>query len=141
MATGCSASCARAHSNLDIHVETQPLEPIDGDIDALGIALRNLIDNALKHGGDGIPAVLANYLKAENIRSVNYRYSREYPITPCSLEDVVDGLWPPDLIALCECLDYQSCEPPDYHPELLNTITALFKSQCRHGIKSALWSI
>lgn len=44
---------ARAHSHLDIHVETQPLEPIDGDIDALGIALRNLIDNALKHGGDG----------------------------------------------------------------------------------------
>lgn len=41
---------ARAQSQLDIHVETQPLETIDGDIDALGIALRNLIDNALKHG-------------------------------------------------------------------------------------------
>jgi two-component system, OmpR family, sensor kinase len=27
-------------------------EEVSGDIDALGIALRNLIDNALKHGGD-----------------------------------------------------------------------------------------
>jgi two-component system OmpR family sensor kinase len=27
-------------------------EPVQGDIDALGIALRNLIDNALKHGGE-----------------------------------------------------------------------------------------
>ena len=26
--------------------------PCSGDIDALGIALRNLIDNALKHGGN-----------------------------------------------------------------------------------------
>ncbi|MGY0196374.1 sensor histidine kinase [Leptothrix sp. BB-4] len=42
---------ARASGQLDIHVESQPLEPIEGDIDALGIALRNLIDNALKHGG------------------------------------------------------------------------------------------
>ncbi len=42
---------ARAHEQLDIHVESQPLEAIEGDIDALGIALRNLIDNALKHGG------------------------------------------------------------------------------------------
>ncbi|MDP4301893.1 sensor histidine kinase [Leptothrix discophora] len=44
---------ARAHGQLDIHVESQPLEAVDGDIDALGIALRNLIDNALKHGGSG----------------------------------------------------------------------------------------
>lgn len=29
-----------------------PATPVLGDIDALGIALRNLIDNALKHGGD-----------------------------------------------------------------------------------------
>ena len=32
-------------------VHGQPL-PVHGDVDALGIALRNLIDNALKHGGD-----------------------------------------------------------------------------------------
>ena len=103
--------------------------------------IATLVHHYIKHGGEGIPAVLANYLKAENIRSVNYRYSREYSVTPCSLEDVVDGLAFNDLVALCECLDYQSCEPPDYHPELLNTITALFKSKCRHGIKSAMWSI
>ncbi len=29
-----------------------PCPPVHGDIDALGIALRNLIDNALKHGGE-----------------------------------------------------------------------------------------
>ena len=35
---------------LALQVAGQPL-PVRGDIDALGIALRNLIDNALKHGG------------------------------------------------------------------------------------------
>ena len=36
---------------LQWQVHGQPL-PVQGDTDALGIALRNLIDNALKHGGD-----------------------------------------------------------------------------------------
>lgn len=40
----------RAGGRLQLSVEDTP-DPIAGDVDALGIALRNLIDNALKHGG------------------------------------------------------------------------------------------
>lgn len=42
---------ARRQERLQIEFRGAPV-PIQGDIDALGIALRNLIDNALKHGGD-----------------------------------------------------------------------------------------
>lgn len=42
---------AVARERLRIEVVGPPLSVI-GDIDAIGIALRNLIDNALKHGGD-----------------------------------------------------------------------------------------
>ena len=42
---------AQRSGRLQLRVHGQP-QPVSGDIDALGIALRNLIDNALKHGGD-----------------------------------------------------------------------------------------
>jgi hypothetical protein len=89
------------------------------------------------------PAALANHLLTTNIRSVNWRYPNHEPapIRRCSLEDVAENLSFPDLVALCECLDYQSCELPDYKNPLLEEITALFRSHVHHGVKSALWSI
>lgn len=41
---------AQRSGQLQLRVQG-PCPPVRGDIDALGIALRNLIDNALKHGG------------------------------------------------------------------------------------------
>ena len=86
---------------------------------------------------------IADELKAINIASVNWRYPNHppEPIAPCSLDNVADGLSFPDLFALCECLDYQSCELPDYSNPLLDQITAQFKANVRHGFKSSLWSI
>ena len=86
---------------------------------------------------------LADLLLATNIVSVNYRYpNREAdPVRPCSLENVAVDLSFPDLVALCERLDYQSCEPPDYSNPLLDLITAQFRANVLHGVKSALWSI
>ncbi len=43
---------AQRSGQLQLQVQ-DPCLPVHGDIDALGIALRNLIDNALKHGGSG----------------------------------------------------------------------------------------
>lgn len=105
--------------------------------------IATIVHHYLEHGGEGMPALLANYLKAMNIRSVNWRYQNHAPveITRCNLSDVAVDLSFPDLVALCECLDYQSCEPPDYTSELLDTITAKFREHVRHGVKSALWSI
>lgn len=42
---------AQRAGRLRLQVQGQPL-PVAGDLDALGIALRNLIDNALRHGGE-----------------------------------------------------------------------------------------
>jgi len=42
---------AAARERLRVEVRGKPA-PILGDVDAIGIALRNLIDNALKHGGE-----------------------------------------------------------------------------------------
>lgn len=43
---------ASRSGQLALRVQGRPV-PVQGDIDALGIALRNLIDNALKHAGSG----------------------------------------------------------------------------------------
>lgn len=97
---------------------------------------------ALQPGTD--TQALADELKRINIESVNYRYAHHGdpdPVTPCSLKDAVPDLTPPDLVALCNCLDYQSCERPDYDGALLATICAQFAANVRHGIKSPVWSI
>lgn len=90
------------------------------------------------------PQKIADRLKAINILSVNYRYAHHgspEPVTPCNLHDFAPDLTPPDLVALCNCLDYQSCELPDYANPLLEAITAQFAANVRHGIKSPVWSI
>lgn len=46
-------------------VHGQPM-PVHGDVDALGIALRNLIDNALKHGGDD--ALVTVHIDGQTLR-------------------------------------------------------------------------
>lgn len=86
---------------------------------------------------------IANELKAINVISVNFRYPNHEPepIEPCSLDDIAADLSFPDLFAICECLDYQSCEPTNYKNPLLDAITAQFKANCRHAVKSPLWSI
>ena len=91
---------------------------------------------------DGAQAI-ADKLKEINIGAVNWRYPNHppEPVTPCSLSAAVDNLTFPDLFALCECLDYNSDEMPDYENPLLDEITAKFKAQYTHGIKSAMWRI
>lgn len=84
---------------------------------------------------------IADALLAANIDSVNYRYDEATEIVPCSLDETLLDPSFADLVALCDCLDCQSCERPDYTNPLLDTITAAFKANCRHGVKSPLWSI
>lgn len=88
--------------------------------------------------------MLADILKKENIRSVNYRYQERTRIKPCDLSQAVrlDTLMPCDIVALCECLDHQSCERPDYIGAALGTVRKAWEEKAaRMGIKSALWSI
>lgn len=92
--------------------------------------------------GDIDPQEIADRLKALNIASFNYRYGAVTPTTPCDLSEVAPPAYHfPDLVALCACLDYQSCELTDYSNPLLAAITTQFKANCLHGIKSPVWSI
>ena len=96
---------------------------------------------------------LANTLKRENIRSVNYRYNQRNRINPCDLSDAMpvgadEGHYRAiDLLQLAECLDYQSCERNDYEKSVayreLQRIIAHFKELASRQPwnKSNVWSI
>lgn len=66
-------------------------------------------NHALPYGTT--PETIAALLYSENVRSVNYRYNERTKRTgfgycPAS----IDGITSVQIIKLCHCLDYQSCE-------------------------------
>ena len=92
---------------------------------------------------------IAVELRRENIRSVNYRYG-ERSRSPKGWETTVDyihleAFQNADKLALIECLDYQSCERPDYAKshagKMLLKAGEYFKSIVKPFEKSSLWSI
>lgn len=93
----------------------------------------------------------ANLLKRENIRSVNYHYNERTKFAPVKFEvdpAVVAAMHTAaDLNQLARCLDYQSCERPEWENSkacaLLNEmrIVALEK-KIELGLgKSEMWAI
>lgn len=104
------------------------------------IALWAAMDSAGKlKGWKDIAQEIADALKRENIKSVNYRYSERTRFKKCDLSKA-EVLQPEDVVSLCDCLDYQSCEHPDYKPGMLAVIRASAFRASR-GHKSDLWSI
>ena len=93
----------------------------------------------------------ADMLKRENIRSVNYRYNERTKITPVKFEvdpaAVAATYTAADLNELARCLNYQSCERPDWETHLayhlLNEmrVEALEKMVENQERKSKMWSI
>lgn len=68
----------------------------------------------------GAAQVFANKLKRENILSVNHRYNEHTPVEPVDMtQSAKDKYSPTDVCCLLACLDYQSCEHPDYDPTLI----------------------
>lgn len=57
--------------------------------------------------------VIADEIKKQNIRSVNYRYNERTKITSCDLTKAI-SLRDVDVVKLAHSLDYQSCERPDW---------------------------
>lgn len=89
----------------------------------------------------------ADALKRENIRSVNYRYKENTRFTKVRLAEA-DGApqyndW--DLVCLLRCIDYQSCERPDYDGtriELAQSFLAARRPSINLGSTApAVWSI
>lgn len=85
--------------------------------------------------------LIADNLKRENIRSVNYRYNEKTRAKPCDISDYWKEASINDLVCLVHCLDYQSCERPDYDVVLLRTIESLLLRFGANPAKSEIWSI
>lgn len=85
----------------------------------------------------------ADSLKRENILSVNYRYQENEPITPVYMgaADPLTAHSIDDIAALVACLDYQSCEHPDYCGKLLGYCAQIAKNLGGDYKKSKVWSI
>lgn len=92
---------------------------------------------------------IAAELRRENIRSVNYRYRERsrfpkgWELTPEYIQ--ISAFNIADQQALITCLDYQSCERPDYAKshagKMLAKAKAYFESIVPTWAKSNLWSI
>jgi hypothetical protein len=90
----------------------------------------------------------ADALKRENIKSFNHRYNestrfRKVNLKAATADDVkqYDGH---DILCLLNCIDYQSCEHPDYNNTYLGLAERLLEAQgnrCSSSTKPNLWAI
>lgn len=90
---------------------------------------------------------IADELRRENVRSVNYRYNERSRHPKGWTVDAVkiSNLANVDRLALIDCLDYQSCERPDYEKshagKMLKSAHAYYQSLTPSWAKSNVWSI
>ncbi len=100
------------------------------------------------------PVTVANELKRENVKSVNFRYKEKTRLIKFTEKDFSDNEFVgrysyADIVALCDCIYYQSCERPSDEWYASVGFSFLKMIQChaqqqskRHNMsKSNLWSI
>lgn len=88
---------------------------------------------------------IADTLKRENIKSVNWRYKesnrfRKVNLNSCTLGDL-DLFTVNDIFALLSCVDYQSCEPTDYDDTIYALAADLLLARGAVPCRSKYWSI
>lgn len=85
---------------------------------------------------------IADLLKKENVRSVNYRYRERQRAGRCDLTQAAPDTQKPEIVAaLCNSLRYQSCERPDYIGLLLNQIQTAAMNASGGRVADDVWSI
>jgi len=93
---------------------------------------------------DGNPQELGQMLVNENYRSVNYRYrERDEPHT-FRYRPYIKPLKPVEVIKLCDCYDYQSCETDDYEKSEAYRLIQGIRSKALHllpGYADAPWGL
>jgi hypothetical protein len=90
----------------------------------------------------------ADALKRENIKSVNHRYKestrfRKVDLNAATADDVnqYDGH---DMLCLLMCIDYQSCEHPDYNNTYFSLAERMLRAlgnNAEHSKREHLWAI
>ena len=101
--------------------------------------------------GHDLAEFYANILFSENVRSVEYRYpgNRQLP-GPVNMPDAIKirphkpyNLNFVDLLKMCDGLEYQSCETPDYYESVgYELLQAIRKSliRCLPGYDEGPWA-
>lgn len=119
-------------------------------ISAMLVAARKMPYNMgpnYRYGGDAVffhgnETAIGQKLLDENYRSVNYRYGEEDEAPKFKM--ILDRQWEPvELIKLCDCYIYQTCETPDFREtEAWAIVQALreFAIGSLPGMDEAPWS-
>lgn len=80
---------------------------------------------------------IGQILLDENVRSVNYRYKENEPAPEYHWKPSTHNLGPVELLKVIGCLEYQSCECPDYPVTLAAVALAAIKAACISAIIKA----
>ncbi len=102
---------------------------------------------------DYTPDQIGQALLHENFLSVNYRYREDEETTVYTFKPIYDGyvevgkkrlLKPIDIIKLCHCLEYQSCEHPSWQQSFAKDFLDRVVSAALHelpGYDTAPWGL
>ena len=87
----------------------------------------------------------ADSLKRENVQSVNYRYTektrfKKVNLNSASLESIA-GFNAADMLRLLQCIDYQSCEHPNYDDTFFNLAERILIPSAKGLPASDIWTI
>jgi len=85
---------------------------------------------------------IANELMAENVRSVDYRYSESNPVPVIKIDyrviDAAMKVSPAKAYGAAKCLVYQSCEHPDYYNSRAWSLVCAAKDAAARKMAEAL---
>ncbi|MFZ5834184.1 MAG: hypothetical protein ACOY2B_02215 [Pseudomonadota bacterium] len=108
--------------------------------------LKALADPTIDWTARSVVTFYANILYRENIRSVEARYPEDAPFSDAitiTRSDVEDHtLSAVDIISMCNCLDYQSCETDDWASTAAHELLAVIRKKATSmlpGMDGAYW--
>lgn len=91
------------------------------------------------------PDLIVGILTTANVESVNYRYDEDTVLAPVKYESVATAFISPiQIVKLCDCFDYQSCEVDDYEDTTAASIIRTIRNNAISripGYDEAEWTI
>lgn len=90
------------------------------------------------------PQKLAEILKAENVRSLNYRYTEQEEAEPIQFRLTNTYFTPVQILGAANCYEYQACECPDYFKSYAAKIISIIKEEairCLPGYADCIHAI
>jgi len=92
----------------------------------------------------GAEQKMAELLLAENVKSVNHRYEQTEGPGVIRYVHRAKTLKPVEVIKACDCLDYQSCEHPEWEASVACALLKAIREEAISllpGYSDAAWSI